>query len=187
MEKVGNITYLQAILPFTYRPDSASFQHGTFCVHLKTRSWLQCWLQTDSILESGFITSWGFWGYALLCDPHLQCGRVLWWERASCQHRGMCSAQKVLESRPLSPGSPGNRRRWMLTQEGLVAFMSAETLTAFGTQLQAPGAAQREAEEVGTQCGSPGKACPFCVVLSPGHSRSLGTGLLVPCDKPAPA
>lgn len=28
---------------------------------------------------------------------------------------------------------------------------------------------------------------PFCVVLSPGHSRSLGTGLLAPCDNPSPA
>lgn len=63
---------------------------------------------------------------------------------------------------PLSPGLPvypGNRWCRTLTQEGLVAFMSAEILTAFGTQLPAPGAGKWEAkEEVGKSCGSPGKA-----------------------------
>lgn len=44
----------------------------------------------------------------------------------------------------------------MLTQEGLVAFMSAEILTALGTQLPAPGR-PRGRLKVGRQCGSPEK------------------------------
>lgn len=93
--------------------------------------------------------------------------RVLWWERAFSHHRGMDSAQKVLEPRPLSPsGYPGNRRCWMLTLEGLVAFTSAETLTALGTQLPAPGSA--EGSRRGGQAVWLLRESLFGVVLSPG-------------------
>lgn len=91
--------------------------------------------------------------------------RVLWWERAFSHHRGRDSAQKVLEPRPLSPsGYPDNRRCWMLTPEGLVAFTSAET--ALGTQLPAPGSA--EGSRRGGQAVWLPRDSPFGVVLSPG-------------------
>lgn len=87
-------------------------------------------------------------------------GRALCWERAFNQYRGTYSAQQVLAP-PLS-GSPCPSWQQMvpdINPGGPVAFMSAEILTAFGTQLPAPGAAKWEAkEEVGKSCGSPGKA-----------------------------
>lgn len=58
--------------------------------------------------------------------------------------------------------------------------MSEEALTAFCLQQPAPGAAKLNKRWAGSVFP---QGVRFVLVLSPGHSRSVGTGFLVPCDK----
>lgn len=81
---------------------------------------------------------------------------------------------------------------WLLCQQWVLVtaprgagsfYMPTEILPVLCPQQPVPGAVRWEAEDVGRQRDSLGKPdCYFCF-FSPGHSRSLGTGFLTPCDK----